>query len=115
VWKYLEMMKTWQAEFFVVAAILGVLVLFTRGNWVEGVGALAVLLNFGHSQVADRLAEKEAAKSQPDVDCHRWLRRYFFGKEILWLIYFVIHQSWSALAGVCIFLAYPLWRRWWRK
>jgi hypothetical protein len=47
--------------------------------------------------------------------CHRWAARYLVAKEVLWLAYFVLHHSWSALAGVFVFLAYPLWRRWWRR
>ena len=33
----------------------------------------------------------------------------------LWLVYFVAKGAWSAIAGVALFLAYPLWRRWWRS
>jgi hypothetical protein len=36
-------------------------------------------------------------------------------KECLWLVYFILHHSWSALAGVGLFLAFPIWRKWWRK
>lgn len=49
------------------------------------------------------------------VECHRWAGRYLVGKELLWLAYFVAHRSWSALAGVGIFLAYRPWRAWWRR
>ena len=46
---------------------------------------------------------------------HRWAGRYFLGKELLWCVYFIAHGSWSALAGVGLFLAYPFWRRLWRR
>lgn len=107
-------MKTWKAELAVVALVLGAVVVFARGGLLEAVGALAVLCTFAHAQVAERMREKEALKAKPDVHCHRWSTRYFFAKELLWLSYFVAHQSWSALVGVGVFLAYPLWRKWWR-
>lgn len=54
-------------------------------------------------------------KSIKIVECHRWAARYLVSKELLWLAYFVAHRSWSALAGVGIFLAYRPWRAWWRR
>lgn len=115
-------MKTWQAELIVVAAVLGVVAGASGGGVAELLGAAAVLLSFGHAQVADRLAEREALRSSYvkhgdehlTVECHRWATRYLVGKETLWLVYFVLHHSWSALAGVGLFLSYPVWRRWWR-
>lgn len=107
-------MKTWKVEFAVVGVVLGVVVNLTGGGLVEMLGGLAVLLSFGHAQVADRLAEREAARKRPTVECHSWATRYLVGKEALWLVYFVLHHSWSALAGVGLFLVYPVWRRFWR-
>lgn len=116
-------MRTWHIETAVVAAVLLVVALVSGGGPLELVGAGAVLLSFGHASVADRLAEAELARragvraaelDTHGVDCHRWATRYLVGKEALWLVYFVAHRSWSALAGVALFLAYPVWRRWWR-
>lgn len=107
-------MKTWQLELFVVGLVLFAIAA-TIGGRVELVGALAVTLSFGHAQVADRLAEREAARDRPAVDCHRWATRYLVGKEAVWLVYFVALHAWSALAGVGLFLAYPVWRRWYRR
>jgi hypothetical protein len=107
-------MKTWIAEIAVVWLVLIGVVGLTRGGLLEAVGALAVLAAFAHAQVAERMREREAARSKPDVHCHRWLTRYFLAKELLWLSYFVAHRSWSAIAGVGVFLLYPLWRKWWR-
>jgi hypothetical protein len=108
-------MKTWIVEIAVVWIVLIVVVYLTRGGLLEAVGALAVLAAFAHAQVAERMREREALKSKPDVHCHRWITRYFMAKELLWCSYFVAHKSWSALAGVGVFLAYPLWRAWWRR
>lgn len=108
-------MKTWHVEMAVVAAVLSLVVIASSGGPVEWIGAGAVVLSFGHAQVADRLAEREAARVAPSVDCHRWATRYLVGKESLWLAYFVLHHSWSALAGVGLFLVYSPWRAWWRR
>lgn len=108
-------LKTWHAELAVVAVVLTAVVIATGAAAVEWIGAAAVLGTFAHAQVADRLAEKDAAREKPSVECHKWATRYLVGKESLWLVYFLIHQSWSALAGVGLFLAFPLWRRWWRR
>jgi len=107
-------MRTWRVEMLVVATVLLAVVAFTNGGGLELLGAGAVLLSFAHAQVADRLAEREASRARPSVECHRWATRYLIGKESLWLVYFVLHHSWSALAGVGLFLAYSPWRRYWR-
>lgn len=114
-------MKTWQTEMMFVAVVLAVVAIASGGGSLELVGACAVLLSFGHAQVADRLAEAEAERRAyvrmegldgHSVACHRWATRYLVGKEALWCVYFVAHGSWSALAGVGLFISYPLWRRW---
>lgn len=107
--------RTWHFELLVVAHLLVVTWAFTGAQLLELVGAAAVLLALAHAQIADRMAEREAQKRDPDVPCWRWSRRYFMGKELLWLAYFVGHQSWSALVGVGVFLLYPLWRAWYRR
>lgn len=106
-------MKTWHLELAVIASVLGTVAALSGGP-VEWIGAGAVVLSFAHAQVADRLAEREAAREVATVDCHRWATRYLVGKEVLWCAFFVLHHAWSALAGVALFLAYPAWRRWWR-
>lgn len=120
-------MKTWHIEMAVVAIVLLVVALASGGGPLELLGAGAVLLSFGHAQVADRLAEAERerrayvrfADGDGDTDahavsCHAWATRYLVGKEALWCLYFVAHRSWAALAGVALFLSYPAWRAWWR-
>lgn len=109
------MIRTWQIELFVVASIEFAVALVFGRTAFELLGALAVTLSFAHGQVADRLAENEAARLSPDVECHRWATRYFVGKEIVWISYFVGLGAWSALVGAGLFVAYPLWRRWWRR
>lgn len=114
-------MRTWMFELAAVAGLL-VTVALLRGGWIELLGATAVTLSFAHAQVSDRLAEAEAERrayvrgiaDSIAVDCHRWSTRYLVAKECCWLVYFLALGAWSALAGVGLFLVYPLWRRWWR-
>jgi hypothetical protein len=105
--------RTYQVERAVAAVVVGAIAVY-RNDWREWVGACAVLLTFCHMQVSDRLAERQAAKSEPDVECHRWLGYYLVAKEVHWVVYFVLLEAWTALAGVPLFLLYPAWRRWWR-
>jgi hypothetical protein len=107
--------RTWHYEWFVVAWILAQVNIITRAPLLEWIGAAAVLLSFGHAAISDRMAEKQARMATPDVECYRWSWRYFCGKEVLWVVYFIMHHSYSALVGCGVFLGYPLWRRWYRK
>lgn len=109
----MKSLPTWFWETLLVSLVMSAVVLIS-GNPLEGIGALAVLAAFAHAQVSDRMAEQQAAKAKPDTHCWRWSLRYFVAKELLWLAYFVAHGSWSALAGVGVFLLYPLWRKRWR-
>jgi len=107
--------KTWKVEMIIVASILLAINGFKpQFNWIELLAAVAVLLTFGHAQIADRMAEQEELRKNPSVDCYKKARYYFIGKEILWFSYFLLNHSYSALAGVGIFLAYPFWRRFYR-
>ena len=108
-------MRTWQLELLFVANVLAASLAATGAARVEAIGALAVLASFAHGQVSDRLAEREGLRAAPDIGCWRWARRYFLAKEALWFAYFVAHRSWSALVGVLLFLAYPVWRDWYRR
>jgi len=107
--------RTWMVEQTVVATILSLVVFLTHGGWIEWVGAVAVLLSFAHGSVTDRLAEMEGHREKPQVECYKWAKRYFLGKECFWLVYFIAHHSWSALVGVGLFLIYPFWRSFYRS
>lgn len=100
----------------VVATILFVVNLCTHHLFsIEMIAALAVLLSFGHAQISDRMAEKQGELDHPTVECYRKMWFYFFGKEMCWLVYFFLSQSYSALVGVFVFLVYPIWRKLYRK
>lgn len=106
--------RTWQLEFAAVALALGA-VAWASGGGREWLAAAGVLGSFGHAQVSDRLAEREAARERPAVACHAMAGRYFIAREVAWVAYFATGRCWSALVGCAVFLAYPPWRRWWRR
>jgi hypothetical protein len=109
------MTRTWHMELAMVVLILGAAAALTNpsslANWI---GVIAVSLSFAHAQVADRLAERDAARPRPAVACHRWATRYLVAKELAWVAVFVLLGAWTALVGAGLFLLYPLWRRHWR-
>lgn len=108
-------MKTWHYEYAVVIPILAGSAILSGNTLVAWISAFAVFASFGHASVADRMQEREAAKTVPHVDCHWKLNYYFFAKEIAWVLVFVLTKTWPALVGCGVFLAYPFWRKWWRK
>lgn len=111
--------QTYVIEFFFVGIILVVVAIISGKGIVEWIGVVAVMLNFGHASIADRLEEKEAVRfhvnKKSDVECYWKLKYYFIAKELCWLAYFLILGAYSALVGVGIFLLYPWWRKIWRK
>lgn len=109
-------MKTWKIEMLVVGAILVVVNYFTHKLFtIESLAAIAVLLSFAHAQIADRMAEQESLREKPSVNCYKKLWYYFISKEIFWCLYFLLNESYAALVGVAIFIAYPIWRDIYRK
>lgn len=108
-------MKTWHLEHAAVALVLAIVLVVTKAPWVEVIGALAVLAAFGHMSVTSRMTEAQQAMSVPSVDCWRRATYYWVAKEFLWISYFLLNRSYSALVGCGVFLLYPLWRRYWRS
>lgn len=107
--------RTWHVEAAVMAAILAATVIATGNTLIEWVGAGAVFLSSRHMSIADRMREREEQRLVSEVPCHAWLDRYWVAKEVLWLGYFIALGAWSALVGVGMFLAYPYWRRLYRR
>lgn len=88
--------------------------------WVADWAALfGVFFSFSYTSIADRLSEQEHARVSagqlPGIACHGKLQTFFVWREIAWCLTFVLLQAWSALVGVFIFMAYPVWRRFWRR
>lgn len=108
-------MKTWHYEHAVVAAVLSATAALSGARLVDWLSAAAVLCSFGHASVSDRLVEREAARAVPEVECARKALWYFVAKEVLWVATFIATKTWPALVGCAVFLAYPMWRRAWRR
>ena len=107
-------LQTWHKEAAVVAIVLIATVVSTGGSLKEWVGSLAVFFTFMHAQVANDMAEAQEDMPKPSVACYPKARQYFFAKEFLWLVYFTLSQTWAALAGVFVFLMFPMWRKYYR-
>lgn len=117
----------WHIEGIVVASsLVGALLTFGKaGDWREWVVALGVQLGFHHASVANRLQEAEEnrplrnsaerAQNEQRVECVRWLDRYWVGKELAWVVYFLSTGAVSALVGCAVFIIHPFWRRAYRR
>ena len=108
-------MKTWHVENAVVATVLLTVWALTGHRPIELVGCVAVFAGFCHASIAERMREREAARSVPSVECHAKSTWFFFAKEVCWLLYFVSMGAWSALVGCALFAVYPLYRKVWRR
>lgn len=114
-------LRTWHLEGLAVAVALSTALVASgkAGDWREWVAALGVQLGFHHASVASRLQEAELARvgvrtDAARVECVRWLTRYWVGKELAWVAYFLATGAVSALVGCGVFLLHPLWRSWYR-
>jgi len=123
--RYIERLKnklriqTHIIEYVFVATILIIVAIVTKKGLIEYIGITAVFLTFCHASIAERLREREELrqikKSPVEVHCYYKLPYYFYAKEILWFLYFILLGAYSALAGVIIFLLYTPWRNYYRK
>ena len=111
--------RTYVIEYAVIAIVLITVAIVSKKGWVEWLGVLAVFLTFGHASIAERLREREAlrhqARSDIEVACYWKLPYYFYAKELVWLVYFILIGASSAIAGVVVFLIYTPWRSYYRK
>lgn len=101
-------------ESAVVGLVLTTVLFLKRFTLPELVCSAAVWVTFMHGQVADRMQEKQAVLSKPDVHCYKWSARYFLVKEFLWIGYFLLSHGYAALAGAGLFFLYPFWRKFYR-
>jgi hypothetical protein len=108
-------MKTWKYEILVVAIILVAVTFFTKNDWVNWVTTLAILLTFNHAQIGDRLQERQGAMDKPTVECYHKLNKLFAGKEVCWIIAFLLMKNYAAIVGSALFAVYPIWRKYYRR
>jgi hypothetical protein len=110
-----DRIKTWMVESLVVAGILSASILIHPFKLSELICGVAVWITFMHGQVSDRMQEKQSQMSNPDVSCYKWSTRYFLLKEAMWITFFLMIGSYSALVGSLVFFVYPFWRKFYRK
>lgn len=108
---------TYEREYSFAALYLGVITIvstdFSSRTAILGqvLSAMAVFVSFQHMSVASRLEEAQARTDTKTVECYHKLTRFLVIKEVLWVAAFVALEAWTALAGVPLFLLYPVWRR----
>jgi len=114
-------LRTYHFEELFVLVALVVVGLFSGKGLIEWIGVAAVFFTFKHTIISERLQEAEAERARVEglesvtVECYAKLGQNFIIKECLWFVYFALLGAWSALAGVIIFLLYPVWRKYYRK
>jgi len=101
-------MKTYNKERLFVLIVL-LLPLIFNSTYIELLSAIAIWVTFQHHQVASRMQEKQN-RDNPSVGCHKKLNLYFYIKEILWVIFYILIEAYSGIIGSIIFLLYPRWR-----
>lgn len=113
-------MRTYQAEMTLATIYLTVVLIVTadvadpRALVSQAMSTIAVVLTFGHMTVSSRLEEAQERLQTKSVDCYALLTRYLVAKEVVWVLAFIALEAWVALAGVPLFILYPVWRRWYR-
>lgn len=110
--------RMWHLETIAVMICVAMVILLFGNSPVEWVGFAALSLAHGRNSIMFRLSEGQEKSTPLDphhVECGRWIPVYFFGSELCWAAYFLLHRSWAALAGVAIFVSYGQWRRWYGK
>lgn len=88
---------------------------FKEVTTADVICVIAVWVTFMQAQVSDRMQEKQAVMVVPDIECYKWSNRYFYVKEILWVVFFLLLKSYPALIGSVAFLIYPYYRKLYRK
>ena len=116
---------TWHYEGFAVFILLMIVAALTSPRpWetpgdvaalkafvITWISAAAVMGSFLHAKVGYRMSEAMAANDAPPVSCYEWSGRYWLGKEILWLIVFLLSGAYPAIVGNVVFILYPSWRQ----
>lgn len=108
-------LRTWHVESAVVLLLLSVTASASGGGLAAWLGVVAVQCSFHHMAIGERMREREAARPVPSVECHRQLTAFLVAKEAAWIALFLVTRTYPALVGCVLFLAYPAWRRAWRR
>lgn len=111
--------KTYVIESTFVLSTLILTALLAGQKWQEWIAVFAVYFTFKHASVSNRMEEQQALRKsngeRVTVECYQKSTVFFYYKELLWFAYFALTNSYSALAGVIVFLMYGWWRKTYRK
>jgi hypothetical protein len=108
-------MKTWHYEIIVLASVLCIVNLIAANNLVNWITTLAILITFNHSQIADRLMERQKELQVRTVECVHKLVYLFLAKETVWITAFLVMRNYAAIVGSIVLFLYPFWRKIYRK
>jgi hypothetical protein len=108
-------MRTWHYEVIFVGLVLCGVTYFCADNLINWITTAAVWVTFNHAQIADRMQERQKMMDKPTVECYHKLNKLFIGKEILWIVAFLLMKNYAALVGCAMFALYPVWRKFYRK
>ena len=113
-------LKDHYLETILAALILITTALISKKGWVEWVGVMGVIITFEYQVLSTYLSEHSEARAKhkrivkSDL-IHKEIRILYFGKEAIWLIYFLALGAYSGLVGTIIFITYGFWRKKYRE
>lgn len=112
--RVLPRIHVYHIEDMFVVLVLSVVAYFSGGNYIEWIGVIAGFMGFKHIVIAFRLEEVlDQKENEGDTAFHSHGKQaqYFYAKESLWLLYFVLLGAWSATVSIAMFLLYPMWHK----
>lgn len=112
--RVLPRVHIYHIEDIFVLLVLGATAYFSRGNYIEWIGVVAGFMAFKHIVIAFRLEDVLAQKEKNGdtaFHSHGKQAQFFYAKESIWLLYFVLLGAWSATISIVMFLMYPLWHK----
>ena len=98
-------------ELLFVGFSLIIIALLGNGALTDWTASLAVFLGFFHAQLSFDLADESDSHSDIESDSSTALRCIFVLKESVWIVTFLILNSYPLLFGAIIFMTYPVWRK----
>lgn len=104
--------KPSQCEIALVGVSLISIAVLSGAELTDWTASLAVLLGFVHAQLSFDLAERRDTEVGVSRESEIINRLIFVSKESVWLLTFLLLDSYPLLFGAGMFLSYPVWRKW---
>lgn len=106
----MKYIKTWQKEAFLTILFLMIPIVLNK-TYIEVLSAIAVFFTFMELQINTRMREKQGQQAIPSVHCYKYALTYFWTKEVLWVLFFILTGAYSGIIGSLIFMLYPIYRQ----